>query len=271
MGPGLPGQRSVLVADDRAFVEDVVGARPGHAARRRVGRGTVDMFERMATGEIKACWIICTNPVASVANRAPSSRGSRRPSSSSPRTRSPRPRPTPTPTSCCPGALWAEADGVMINSERNLTLVRAGRRPAGRRAARTGSSSRGSRRAMGYADGFDYASCRGGVRRDAARFANPRTGYDLRGVTYDRLRGGSGAVAGRARRAAPQPDPLPQRRREPAAARAPGRHASAAGVPDAERAGPCSSPARTCPPPSCPTTTTRSCSTPAGCSTSGTR
>ena len=27
------------------------------------------MFQQMADGEIKACWIICTNPVASVANR----------------------------------------------------------------------------------------------------------------------------------------------------------------------------------------------------------
>jgi hypothetical protein len=34
-----------------------------------VGNGTIDMFTRMAAGEIKACWIICTNPVASVANR----------------------------------------------------------------------------------------------------------------------------------------------------------------------------------------------------------
>jgi sulfite reductase (NADPH) flavoprotein alpha-component len=29
----------------------------------------IDMFSRMADGQIKACWIICTNPVATVANR----------------------------------------------------------------------------------------------------------------------------------------------------------------------------------------------------------
>ena len=27
------------------------------------------MFEQLADGDIKACWIICTNPVATVANR----------------------------------------------------------------------------------------------------------------------------------------------------------------------------------------------------------
>lgn len=69
MGPGLPGQRSVLSDDDRAFVEDRWSL-PRGTLRTEGGAGTVDMFERMAAGEIKACWIICTNPVASIANRS---------------------------------------------------------------------------------------------------------------------------------------------------------------------------------------------------------
>ena len=68
MGPGLPGQRSVLSADDRAFVEDQWGL-PAGTIRSDVGPGTIDMFEQLADGRIKACWIICTNPVATVANR----------------------------------------------------------------------------------------------------------------------------------------------------------------------------------------------------------
>jgi sulfite reductase (NADPH) flavoprotein alpha-component len=68
MGPGLPGQRSVLSADDRAFVEDQWGL-PAGAIRSDVGPGTIDMFEQLGEGTIKACWIICTNPVATVANR----------------------------------------------------------------------------------------------------------------------------------------------------------------------------------------------------------
>jgi sulfite reductase (NADPH) flavoprotein alpha-component len=54
MGPGLPGQRSVTSADDRAFVEWHWGLPPG-TIRTDVGPGTVEMFERMASGEIKAC------------------------------------------------------------------------------------------------------------------------------------------------------------------------------------------------------------------------
>ena len=68
MGPGLPGQRSVMSAADRDFVEDQWGI-PYGSLRTDVGSGTIDMFSRMSNKEIKACWIICTNPVASVANR----------------------------------------------------------------------------------------------------------------------------------------------------------------------------------------------------------
>ena len=66
MGPGLPGQRAVVSAPDRGFVEEQWGLEPG-TIRTDVGPGTVEMFRRMADGQIKAVWIICTNPVASVA------------------------------------------------------------------------------------------------------------------------------------------------------------------------------------------------------------
>jgi anaerobic selenocysteine-containing dehydrogenase len=49
MGPGLPGQRSVLDDDDRAFTEDAWGL-PRGTLRTEVGAGTIDMFERMADG-----------------------------------------------------------------------------------------------------------------------------------------------------------------------------------------------------------------------------
>ena len=68
MGPGLPGQRSVLVEADRRFAEER-WALPAGTLRTEPGAGTVDLFTRMAAGEVKACWIICTNPIASVANR----------------------------------------------------------------------------------------------------------------------------------------------------------------------------------------------------------
>lgn len=53
MGPGLPGQRSVLVDEDRRFTEELWGL-PDGTLRTDVGRGTVEMFEKMAAGEIRA-------------------------------------------------------------------------------------------------------------------------------------------------------------------------------------------------------------------------
>ena len=49
MGPGLPGQRAVVSADDRAFVETQWGLAPG-TIRTDVGPGTIEMFERLADG-----------------------------------------------------------------------------------------------------------------------------------------------------------------------------------------------------------------------------
>lgn len=68
MGPGLPGQRSVLAPADRDFIEDMWDV-PRGTLKTEVGTGTVSMFESMKAGDIKACWIICTNPVATVPNR----------------------------------------------------------------------------------------------------------------------------------------------------------------------------------------------------------
>ena len=74
-------------------------------------------------GAVKACWIICTNPVATVANRRTAITGLEAAefviTQDTYRT---------TATNhyadiVLPATLWAESDAVMINSERNLTLL----------------------------------------------------------------------------------------------------------------------------------------------------
>ena len=131
MGPGLPGQRTVLDADDRAFVEDVWDLAPGTLRADFTGRGTVDMFERMAAGEIKACWVVCTNPVASVGNRRTVIEGLERAELVVTQDAFAETETNAYADVVLPGALWSESDGVMINSERNLTLARAALRPPG--------------------------------------------------------------------------------------------------------------------------------------------
>jgi len=187
MGPGLPGQRSVLDPADRAFVEEVWGLEPGTIRAESTGRGTVDMYERMAAGEIAACWVICTNPVASVGNRRTVIEGLERAELVVTQDAFADTETNAYADVVLPGALWSESDGVMINSERNLTLARAALRPPGDALPDWLLIARVAQ-AMGY-DGFDFSSSQE-VFDELRAFANPRTGYDLRGVTYERLRGG---------------------------------------------------------------------------------
>ncbi|CRK52565.1 Bifunctional reductase [Rhodococcus sp. RD6.2] len=185
MGPGLPGQRAVTSAADRDFVEDRWGI-PRGSLRTEVGSGTIDMFSRMADGEIRACWIICTNPVASVANRRTVLAGLEKADLVIAQDAYLDTETNAYADILLPAALWTESDGVMINSERNLTLSRQAVDPAGQSIPDWQIIARIACE-MGYADAFTYASAEE-VFEEIRQFANPRTGYDLRGVTYERLR-----------------------------------------------------------------------------------
>jgi sulfite reductase (NADPH) flavoprotein alpha-component len=185
MGPGLPGQRSALVAEDRAFIEQLWNIETD-SLRAEGGSGTVEMFKAMAEGSIKACWIICTNPVASVPNRQQVIDGLRKAELVITQDAFLDTETNRYADILLPGALWAEADGVMINSERNLTLTQQAVQPPGDSLPDWQIIARVAC-AMGYADAFSYSSA-AEVFEEIKGAANPKTGYDLRGVSYERLR-----------------------------------------------------------------------------------
>lgn len=187
MGPGLPGQRSVLVEADRAFVEQRWGLPPGRL-RTEVGRGTVEMFQKMADGEIRACWILCTNPVASVGNRSTVLAGLAAAEFVVSQDAFAETETNAHADVLLPAAMWAETDGVMINSERNLTLTRRVVDPPGEALADWRLIAAVAT-AMGYGAAFSYASA-AEIFAEIRAFHNPQTGYDLRGITYERLRAG---------------------------------------------------------------------------------
>ncbi|WP_405500345.1 molybdopterin-dependent oxidoreductase [Streptomyces anulatus] len=186
MGPGLPGQRSVLVDEERAFTEELWGIAPGTLRADGSGSGTVDMFRRMAEGEIKACWIICTNPVASVGNRRTVIEGLEAAEFVVTQDVFADTETNAYADVVLPAALWAESEGVMINSERTLTLSRRATDPPGE-AWPDWRVIAAVACAMGYEDAFGYTSAEE-IFAEITRASNPRTGYDLRGVTYERLR-----------------------------------------------------------------------------------
>lgn len=185
MGPGLPGQRVVLSADDRAFVETQWDLEPG-TIRADVGPGTIEMFRRMADGHIKAAWIICTNPVASVANRAAVIAGLEAAELVITQDAYADTATNRYADIMLPATLWAETDAVMVNSDRTLTLLQQSI-PAVGDARPDWELICGVARHLGFGDDFDYKSSEQ-IFDEIRRFHNPTTGYDLRGVTYERLR-----------------------------------------------------------------------------------
>jgi NADPH-dependent sulfite reductase flavoprotein alpha-component len=186
MGPGLPGQRSVLLDADRAFAEELWELEPGALRADGVGKGTVEMFRKMADGDIKACWIICTNPVASVANRKTVIEGLEAAEFVVTQDVFAETETNAYADVVLPGAMWTEAEGVLVNSERTLTLAQQAADPPGEATADWRIIAAVAR-AMGYEKGFAYDSAEE-VFEEIKRAWNPATGWDLRGVSYERLR-----------------------------------------------------------------------------------
>ncbi|MEU4691611.1 bifunctional nitrate reductase/sulfite reductase flavoprotein subunit alpha [Actinoplanes sp. NPDC023714] len=184
MGPGLPGQRSVLVPADRETTERIWGV-PSGTLRTDVGKGTIDMFEQMADGRIKACWIVCTNPVASVGNRRTVIAGLEKAELVVTQDAFAETETNAYADIALPAAMWSETDGIMINSERSLALVHPVAEPPGD-ALPDWQLIAGVAAEMGYAAAFAYSSA-AEILEEIKQFHNPQTGYDLRGVTYDRL------------------------------------------------------------------------------------
>ncbi|MGQ0624961.1 MAG: molybdopterin-dependent oxidoreductase [Sporichthyaceae bacterium] len=185
LGPGLPGQRSVLIDADRAFMEKLWGL-PAGTIPTQVGSGTIDLFEKLSTGQIKAVWVICTNPVVSIANRDLVLAGLANADLVIVQECFGDAETTAYADIVLPAALWTEVDGVFVNSERNLTLLTAVADPPGEALADWDLIARVGR-GLGFGDAFDY-DCAEQIFDELRGAANPATGWDIRGVTYDRLR-----------------------------------------------------------------------------------
>jgi sulfite reductase (NADPH) flavoprotein alpha-component len=139
----------------------------------------------METGEVKALWVIGTNPVASMPNRTRVIAGLQRAELVVVQDAF-----HPTETSryadiLLPGALWAEADGTMVNSERNVTLMPLAVPPPGETQPDWLIIARMAR-LLGFEKDFNYPDA-SAVFDEIRNTWNPRTGYDLRGMDYAKL------------------------------------------------------------------------------------
>ena len=184
MSSGLPGQRTVHRPEDRAAIEAFWRVPPG-TIRPRPGPPAIELFRAMERGEIKAVWIIGSNPVVTLPNRDRVRRGLERAEFVVVQDAY-----HPTETSrfahvLLPGAVWAEADGTMTNSSRMVTLTPRAVAPPVDARPDWWLLSEVARR-LGFAEAFPYRNA--AEIFDELRGAhNDRSGHDLRGISHARL------------------------------------------------------------------------------------
>ncbi|MDT8872923.1 hypothetical protein RAA17_21990 [Komagataeibacter rhaeticus] len=79
-------------------------------------------------------------------------------------------------------------DGVQVSSDRTMTLARGAVPPPGEALPDWDIIARVAR-AMGFGQDFAFTSA-AEIFAEASRFSNPKTGYDITGISHARLRKG---------------------------------------------------------------------------------
>ena len=124
----LIGHRDITDADERAEVAKLwdVPAIPG-----RPGKTAVDMFDAIRRGEIKAVWIVCTNPAQSLPGQDAVREALERAELVVLQETYADTETAPYADVLLPAAGWGEKDGTVTNSERRISRVRAAAPPPG--------------------------------------------------------------------------------------------------------------------------------------------
>jgi ferredoxin-nitrate reductase len=152
----LPGYRAVGDAQHRAEVEAHWGFAPGSIAPEP-GLAVWQQIEAMERGELDLWWVAATNPLVSM----PSLDRVRAAVSNCPLVvLSEAYAGTETEAVAhlvLPAAQWSEKDGVMVNSERRVTLCRAFRPPPGEARPDWAIFAELGRR-LGFVEQFSYGS-----------------------------------------------------------------------------------------------------------------
>jgi anaerobic selenocysteine-containing dehydrogenase len=180
----LPGYRSVTDPAARATVERHWGVPAGRISPRP-GRSALEIFEGLASGEVRAVWILCTNPAASLPDLDLVERALRQAELVVVQDAY-----HPTETTCfadvlLPAAQWPEKDGVMTGSERRLTFLPRLVAPPGEALPDAEILTRFARE-MGWTDAFAYQTASEIFDEFAALTAG--TPCDYSGVSHARLR-----------------------------------------------------------------------------------
>ncbi|MEO0510247.1 MAG: nitrate reductase [Verrucomicrobiota bacterium] len=186
LSAGLPGQRAVVNAEDRAHVEQLWNVSEGRI-QSKPGPVAQEMFRQVQSGSIRAIWVIGTNPVASMPRNGSVAEALKQADCVIVQDVYEGNETAEYAHYLLPGSLWAEAEGTMVNSERRVTLMEKAVDPPGHAMPDWQIICEVAQR-MGYS-GFDFESA-SEVFEEVKLFRNEATRYLLDGMSYERLRKG---------------------------------------------------------------------------------
>jgi ferredoxin-nitrate reductase len=178
----LPGYRLIENAAHRHEMEEAWGI-PEGSIHPQPGLTTLEMFQALETGRLKAIWIVCNNPLVSLPNLDRVKRALQKAEliivQDCFETET-----TRTADFVLPAAQWIERAGTMTSSERRVTRSVKLAEPPGEARSDWWIFSRVAQ-AMGYA-GFDFESSE--EIWDEYRSVTRGTLCDQYGITNERLK-----------------------------------------------------------------------------------
>lgn len=178
----LPGYRQIENAGHRAEVEAAWGIAPG-TIRPEPGLTAVEQFQALASGRLKAAWIVCNNAAVSLPDLAEARRGLERAElvivQDVFETET-----TAFADIILPAAQWVEKEGTSTNSERRVTRSEQLVAPPGLARPDWWIFDQVAQ-ALGYA-GFGYANV--DAIWDEYRALTAGTACDQSGITTERLK-----------------------------------------------------------------------------------
>jgi ferredoxin-nitrate reductase len=180
----LPGYRRIADPAARALVERHWGVAPGGIAPAP-GRSALEIFEGLLEGSVRAVWILCTNPAASMPDLDLVEKALRQAELVIVQDAYHPTETTRFADVLLPAAQWPEKDGVMTNSERRLTYLPKLCEPPGEALPDAVIVARVARE-LGFKEAFAYESAAEIFDEYAALTAG--TSCDCSGVSHERLR-----------------------------------------------------------------------------------
>jgi ferredoxin-nitrate reductase len=180
----LPGYREIANAAHREEVAHAWGIPPAQISPEP-GLSAVDLFEALDRGAVKAIWILCTNPAASMPDSNFAEQALRKAELVVVEDAYHLTETTVLADVLLPAAQWSEKEGVMTNSERRLTYMAKAVEPPGEALPDWRILTLFAHE-MGFGEYFPYASS-GDIFAEFARLTKG-TPCDYSGVSYERLK-----------------------------------------------------------------------------------